>query len=168
MAGTLQIHELTDTNTGVDKTSDTVRFKSADETAYDDANRLQIPAAGTEYSYTKQLSAYVSAAPDTDFSNLEAYTDGVAFVNSVDVIYDVTWTDGTFLANATDSILPSTDLFTMTSLNPIDMNSWAATWTVGEGTGYWGSFLRIQMGVDSDAAPGTLTAETLTFSYDET
>ena len=72
MAGVLQIHEMTNTNTGVDKTSDTVRFKSADETSVDANNRLQIPAAGTDYSYTKQLRGYVSSAPDTDFSNLQA------------------------------------------------------------------------------------------------
>jgi len=171
MAGVLQIHELTDTNTGVDKTSDTVRFKSADTTSVDESDRLQIPASNTSYSYTKQLSAYVSSAPDTDFSNLQAYSDGGEFSNTVAVIYDVTWTDGTFLTNVTDSIKPSTDLFTKTvgDAYSIDMNSWDATWTAGEGTGYWGSFLRLQMAVHTSATPGTLSpAETLTFSYDET
>jgi len=165
MAGVLQIHEMTNTNTGVDKTSDTVRFKSADETTVDATNRLQIPGAGTDYSYTKHLRGYVSSAPDTDFSNLEAYTDGGSFSDAeVTVEYDVT--DG-FSSNV-DTDISGTILFTKTSDAPIDMNSWDATWTAGESTGYWGSFLRVQMHITSSASPGTLTAETLTISYDET
>ena len=164
MAGVLQIHEMTNTNTGVDKTNDTVRFKSADETTYDDSNRLQIPAASTAFSYTKTLRGYVSSAPSTDFSNLEAYTDGVGFANTVTCQYDVTWT---WVANVTTDI-SGTDVFTATSLNPIDMDSWDTSWTNGEGTGYWGSNLRLQLEVDNTAAPGPLAAETLTFSYDET
>jgi len=165
MAGVLQIHEYTDTDTGDDKTSDTVRFKSADETTVDATNRLQIPGAGTDYSYTKQLRGYVSSAPDTDFSNLEAYSDGTSgFGTGVGVQYDV---QENFAAN-TDADISGTDIFTKTSGAPVDMNSWDATWTAGEGTGYWGSILRLQMTVASTASPGTLTAETLTFSYDET
>jgi hypothetical protein len=163
--GTIQIHEATDTNTGVDKTSDTVRFKSADETTVDSNNRLQIPAAGTDYSYTKHLRAYVSVAPDTDFSNLQAYSDGGSFSDTwVGIQYDVTRT----FATNTDGDISGTDLFTATDGTPIDMDSWDATWTAGEGTGYWGSNLRVQMTVGNGASPGTLTAETLTVSYDET
>ena len=69
MAGVLQIHEMTNTNTGTDKTSGTVRFKAADNVTVDSADRLQI-GGSTTYSYTKQLRGYVSSAPDTDFSNL--------------------------------------------------------------------------------------------------
>jgi hypothetical protein len=165
MAGVLQIHEMTNTNTGVDKTSDTVRFKSADETSVDASNRLQIPGAGTDYSYTKHLRGYVSSAPDTDFSNLQAYSDGGGFSDTwVAVEYDVTQT----FATNTDGDISGTDLFTKTAGSTIDMDSWDTTWTAGEGTGYWGSNLRLQMSVGSGASPGTLTAETLTVSYDET
>ena len=163
--GTIQIHEMTNTNTGVDKTSDTVRFKSADETTVDNSNRLLIPSAGTTRSYTKHLRAYVSAAPSVDFTALEAYSDGGSFSDTwVTVQYDVLQT---WVASVTTDI-SGTDLFTATSLNPIDMNSWDATWTAGEGTGYWGSVLRLQMEVGTGASPGSLTAETLTFSYSET
>jgi len=166
MAGVLQIHEMTNTNTGVDKTSDTVRFKSADETTVDASNRLQIPAASTAFSYTKALRGYVSSAPDTDFSNLKAYTDGGGFSNTITCQYDVTWT---WVANVTTDI-SGADVFTKTSKegSEIDMNSWDATWTAGEGTGYWGSNLRLQLEVDNTATPGTLSAEVLTMSYDET
>jgi hypothetical protein len=165
MAGVLQIHEMTGAAAGADKTSDTVRFKSADETTVDDTNRIQIPAAGTERSYTKTLRGYVDSAPDTDFSNLEAYTDGGSYSDTwVTVQYDV---NQNWAANVTTDI-SGTDLFTMTSGNAIDMDSWDTAWTAGEGTGYWGSFLRLQMEVGTGASPGTLNAETLTVSYDET
>ena len=163
MAGVLQIHEMTGEAAGTDKTSGTVRFKAADNVTVDSANRLQIGGA-TTYSYTKTLRGYVSSAPDTDFSNLEAYTDGGTFSNSVTCQYDVTWT---WVANVTTNIAGA-DVFTKTAGATIDMNSWDTTWTAGEATGYWGTNLRLQLAVGSDATPGTLTAETLTFSYDET
>lgn len=162
--GTIQIHEMSATDTGVDKTSGTVRFKSADETTVDSNNRLTIPGAGEDWSYTKQLRAYVSVAPDTDFTNLEAYSDGGGFGTGINVDYDVQQTFQT----QTDADISGTDLFTKTSGATIDMDSNDTQWTDGDGTGYWADNLRLQMGVTSTASPGTLTAETLTFSYDET
>jgi len=165
MAATVQIHEVTATNTGVDKTSGTVRFKSADETTVDSSNRLQIPGAGTDYSYTKQLRAYVSVAPSVDLTNLEAYSDGSSgFGTGVGVQYDVQQTFQT----QTDADISGTDLFTKTDGAPIDMDANDTQWTDGDGTGYWGDNLRLQMSVASTASPGALSAETLTFSYDET
>jgi len=76
MAATVQIHEMTASDTGTDKTDGTVRFKSADETSVDTNNRLTIPTSGTDYSYTKQLQLNVTVAPDTDLQDLEAYSDG--------------------------------------------------------------------------------------------
>ena len=165
MAATVQIHEVTATNTGVDKTSGTVRFKSADETTVDANNRLQIPSSGEDYSFTKHLRAYVSVAPDTDLTNLEAYSDGTGYSDAaVDVEYDVlqTWTA------SIDTDIAGTDLFTKTDGATIDMDSNDTQHTDGDSPAYWGDNLRLQMVVQDTASPGTLTAETLTFSYDET
>jgi hypothetical protein len=163
--GTIQIHEVTATDTGVDKTSGTVRFKSADETTVDASNRLQIPGAGSDFSYTKQLRAYVSVAPDTDFTNLLAYSDGAnGFGTGVTVEYDV---EETFASN-TDADISGADLFSKTSGAAIDMDSNDTQWTDGDSTGYWGDNLRLQMHVTNTASPGSLSTETLTFSYDET
>ena len=165
MAGVLQIHEMTAAAAGTDKTSGTVRFKAADNVTVDNANRLQIGGT-TSFSYTKHLKGYVSSAPDTDFSNLEAYTDGGTFANSVtcQYVHTQSWS-----ANVTTDI-SGTDLFTKVTGARIDMNSWDLSWTSGEATvsSYYGSTLRLQLAVGSDANPGTLVAETLTFSYDET
>ena len=163
--GTIQIHEMTADETGYDKTDNTVRFKQANDTAYDTADRLQIQTAAITYSYTKNLRAYVSVAPDTDFTNLQAYSDGASgFGNGVSVEYEV---EQTFSAH-TDGDIDGTDIFTKTSGATIDLDSNDTEWVNGDGTGYWADHLRMQMQVTTTASPGTLTAETLTFSYDET
>lgn len=162
MAATVQIHEMTATDSGVDKTSGTVRFKSADETATGTTNRLVIPGAGTDYSYSKWLQFYVSVAPSVDLQNLRAYSDGAnGFGTGIGVQYDT----GTQWAASTDANISGTDLFTKVATDNIDMDSGT---TIHTGTGYVGYPLRLQMTVASTASPGTLSAETLTCAYDET
>jgi hypothetical protein len=163
MAADVKIYEMTGASAGVDKTSGTVRFKSVDETSVDTANRLQIPAAGSIYSYTKQLRFYFNTGPSVDIQNLRAYSDGGnSFGPGIGVQYDL---GGSFAANINTNIA-GTDLFTKTSGSPIDLD--AINTGPHSGTGYKGDFLRCQMTVASTASPGTLTAETLTFAYDET
>ena len=160
MAATVHIHEMTALTTAFDKTSDTVRFKSADETTVDTNNRLQIPGSGTDYSYTKQLRFYVQSEPSVDISNLEAYSDGNNdFGTGVGVQYDTT---NSWSAN-TDTDISGSDLFATDSGSTIALGT-----TDYSGTGYKESLLRLQMSVADTASPGALSAETLTFEYDET
>jgi hypothetical protein len=164
MTATVQIWEMTSDTQGVDKTSDTVRFKSADETSVDSNNRLQIPGAGEDWSYTKQLRANITVAPSVDCTNLRAYTDGSNdFGTGVNVDYDTqqTW------QTQTDADISGTDLFTKTSGAAIDMDQTNDTDGKTD-TGNYGDHLRLQMGVTNTASPGALTPETLTFAYDET
>jgi len=163
MAADVQIHEYTATDTGVDKTSGTVRFKSANETTVDTSNRLQIPASGEDWSYTKQLRFYFNSAPSVDIQNLAAYTDGSSgFGTGVSVDYDT----HTSFQTQTDSDISGTDVFTATASSAIDLDQYNTG--PHTGTEYKGDILRLQMGVADTASPGTLSAETLTFSYDET
>lgn len=163
MAAVVEIHEMTGTASGVDKTSGTVRFKSAIETTVDGNNRIQIPVAGDTYSYTKQLKFYVASGTYTDIQNLRAYSDGANnFGTGVACKYDTTNTYGTnFNTN-----LGGADVFTKTSGAPVDLDTTNAG--PHTGTGYKGDVLRLQLTVSSTASSGTLTAETLTFAYDET
>jgi hypothetical protein len=102
MAATVLIEEMTASTTGVDKTSSTVRFKSADETSVDTNNRISIPAASTTYSYTKQLRFHVTVAPSTDISNLRAYSDGSnSYGTGVGLQYTLS---GTFASNVNTNI----------------------------------------------------------------
>jgi hypothetical protein len=163
--GTVQIHEMTATDAGTDKTSGTVRFKSADETTTGTTNKLTITDGAEDFSYTKQLRAYVSAAPDTVFENLVAYTDGDGFADAaLTVEYDIIETWG---ANV-DTDISGTDLFSLTDGAVETLDTTQTEYHATDGTGYWGENLRIQLGIVSTAAPGTLAAETLTFAYDET
>ena len=163
MAATVQIHEMTGASTGTDKTSGTVRFKTADETSVDNANRLQVPGAGTNYSYTKTLRFYFQSAPSVDIQNLRAYSDGA---NSFGTGIGIQYTSSGSWASNVNTNIGGTDLFTKTSGAPIDMD--VTNTGPHTGTGYKGDYLRLQMTVASTASPGTLTAETLTFAYDET
>ena len=112
MAATIQIHEMTGASTGVDKTSGTVRFKSADNTTVDTNDRIQVPAAGSTYSYTKQTRFYFSTGPSVDIQNLRAYTDGAnGFGTGVGCQYT---SSGAWAANINTNIA-GTDIFTKTS-----------------------------------------------------
>ena len=162
MAADVQIHEMTATAAGVNKTSSTVRFKSADETSVDSNNRLQVPSSGTNYSYTKQVRFYFNSAPATSITNLECYTDGSnTFGTGVLIEYD---TSGSFAANINTDI-SGTDIFTKTSSATIDMD--VTNTGPHTSTGYKGDFVRMQMQIVDTASPGSLSAEPMTFVYDE-
>jgi hypothetical protein len=164
MAAIVQIHEMSALATGVNKTTGTVRFKAADNATVDTADRLQIPAAGSIYSYTKQLRFYFDTAPSTDITNLRAYSDGSSgFGTGVSVGYANA--GNTFSANVNTDI-SGTDLFTANSTAPIDLD--VTNTGPHTSTGYKGDLLKLQMAVASTAGPGALSEETLTFAYDET
>ena len=161
MTATVQLHEYTATDTGVDKTSDTIRFKSADETTVDTTNRLTIPGSGSDFSYTKQCRLYATVAAGTSLENVAAYSDGASgYGTGIDVFYDTSaeW------VTQTDADISGTDFFTKTSGATIDLGGSDITAT----TGYFGDVLRLQMHVDDTASPGALTPEALTMSYEET
>lgn len=160
--------------TATDKTSGTVRFKNADNATVDTADRLIIPSSLQEYSFRKVLRLNISVVPAVDISNLKAYTDGAnGFGTGVKAWYATTgtYTQGTVPTETNDppqfpGATPMVDLFGATSAAPIDMDAInAGPFT---GTGDMGDYLNIVMEVETTAVQGTLTAETLTFAYDET
>lgn len=166
MSATIQIHEMTAAAAGVDKTAGTIRFKAADNTTVDTSDRLQVPAAGTIYSYTKHARFYFQSAPAVDIQNLRCYSDGNNnFGTGIGVQYDIPAGGlGTF-PNVNTNIA-GTDLFTKTQGSPVDLD--AINTGPHTSTGYKGDHIRMQMSVASTANSGQLTAETLTFAYDET
>jgi len=163
MAATVQIHEMSATATGTDKTAGNIRFKAADNATADANDRLQIPAAASIYSYTKYLRAYVSSAPSVDISNLRCYSDGSNdYGVGIGIQYDLA---GTFSANINTDI-GGTDFFTKTAGSPIDMD--AINTGPFTSTGYKGDLIRLQMSVASTASPGLTSNEAITLAYDET
>lgn len=171
MSATIQIHEMTtDANTGVNKTSGTVRFKavaSTSSTAADANNPLVIPAEGTAYSYVKKLRPYMEAPPNTNITNLRWYTDGNnGFGTGVSVnAKNLGTTFGTHYATAMSG---GSDLFGYTSGSPLDGDGTdTSPFVPADDNTYIGDIIELQMSVASTASSGALSAETLTLAYDE-
>lgn len=167
MAATIQIHEMSALTTGVNKTSGTVRFKAADNSTVDSNDPIQVPAAGTNYSYTKKLRAYMEAPPSVNITNLRWYTDGSnGFGTGVGV--NVKNLGNTWNANYNTAMSGGTNLFTYTSASPLDGdNTNQGPFLPAADNSYIGDLLELQMSVASTASNGQLTAETLTLAYDE-
>jgi len=168
MAATVQIHEMTASQTGYDRTSQQIRFYSANSTATNAlTNPITIPTTGSDWSYTKQLRFYIGAtAPSNYIASLKFYSDGTLWggptASYVLVEYDkqgATWS-----AN-TDASIVGTSISGVTSGAPATMCPGTATYSGT--TTYHGALLRLQMEVGNEASPGTLGNETVTFSYDE-
>ena len=167
MAAIVQIHEMTASRSGEDRTGDQVRFYSTDTTATGStSNPITIPTTGSDWSYTKQLRFYIGGTgPSNYIASLEFYTDGTSWGNDatkVLVEYDKSAT--TFNANV-DTPINGVNIFTLTSGNSATLCELTATFS---GTNkYIGALLRLQMEVGYEASPGTLSNETITFSYSE-
>lgn len=169
MAAVVQIHEMTtNATTGVDKTSGTIRFKSVastTSTAVDTSNPLRIPSSGTDWSYVKKLRAYMETAPDTQISNLCWYTDGASgFGTGVSVsVKNIGITFGTHYDTEMSG---GADLFSYTSGSPLDGDATDTGPFTADDT-YFGDIIELQMAVASTASSGGLSAESLTFAFDE-
>lgn len=147
--------------TTTDKTSGTVRFCNADSATPGTNNPLVVPAAGTEYSYEKYLRMKVTVAPDTNLTNLKMYTDGAnGFGAGVGMFAK---TAATYVAPAEATATAGyTNAFSYTSGSALSLGAGPHT-----GTGEKGAYAMLIMTVGTGASQGSLTPETLTFSYDE-
>lgn len=161
--------------TATDKTSGTVRFKNADDANVDTNDRLIIPTSNTEYSFRKMLRLRLGFPADTDVDNLQAYTDGAkGWELAVSAWYarKSVYAVGTVPTETNDppqwpTTAAMTDLFTATTGSPIDMDGFnPGPYT--SGSHQIGDYLGLVMQVELSATQGTLTAETLTFAFDET
>ena len=167
MAAAIQIHEMSALASGVDKTSGTVRMKAADNSTVDTNDPLVVPGAGSDYSYSKKLRAWMEAPPDTNVSNLRWYMDG-----SNDFGTGITMTAKnlgvTWGANYDTQMSGGSDLFGYTSGSPLDGDGTdTGPFVPGDDDSYIGDLIEIQMAVASTASNGSLTGETLTLAYDE-
>lgn len=167
MAATIQIHEMSALESGVDKTAGTVRFKAADNATVDSADPLVIPAADSIYSYTKKLRAYMEAPPSVSVSNLRWYTDGNnGFGTGVTATVKnlgVTW-----CANYNTVQSGGADLFGKTYASPLDGDATdAGPFVPADDNSYIGDLIETQLAVANTATQGALTGEPLTFAFDE-
>lgn len=163
MAATVKIVEKNGAGgTQTDKTSGTIRFKNADNATVDTSNRMVVPGSGSDYSYEKWLRFQVDVAPSVDLQNLKFYTDGSNGFGTGINLYAKAVTNYSTPAEAT-STTGYADAFTYTSSSALSLGTGPYT-----STGEKGDHCVLMLKVDSTAAPGLLSTETLTFSYDET
>jgi hypothetical protein len=111
MAAVIQVHEMSATMTGTDKTASTVRFKLADNATIDANDPITIPSGNvSKRSFTKQLRLFCQTAPSTQVDNLQMYTDGSSgFGTGVSV--EASNVGVTWAANATPALTDGKDLF---------------------------------------------------------
>jgi len=162
--------------TATDKTSGTVRFKNADDATVDANDPLIKPSSGQEYSFRKSLRLHISAGTFTSVSNPQVYLDGAnSFGTGIKLWYALaaSFVQPTVPTESNDppqfpGVTAMADAFGLTSGSPGDMD--------GNNAGPFdstslpkdiGDYLELVMEVETTASQGTLSAETLTFSYDE-
>ena len=158
----------------------TLRFKVADDATIDSNNPVPIPAAGTNYSYWKQIYMYCDTAPSTQVDNVKFYTDGGGFgtgitmnvgdqfptkTNASDAGYEVADTATDIVASHT-GIAAKTDAFTFTSGSTLAV-SIGETGSIINAIGETTNYVVLQLAVASTASPGDLDNETCTFQFDE-
>lgn len=163
MVATVQIGEKNGAGaTFTDKTSGTVRFKTADDATVDENARITIPPSGNAYSYEKWLRLKCTVAPDVDIQNGEFYTDGANGLGTGVTLHAKAVTSYATPALGT-GVAGYADAFSYNSGAPLDLGIGTVT-----GTGEFGDHTVLLMQVASTATQGTTPSETLTWEYDET
>ena len=163
MAATVIINEWTSTATQTDKTSGTVRMKNANDPTVDSNDPLVIPTSGSDFSYTKWLQLRITGTPPSDkINNLQFYTDGAnGFGTGVNL-----WAKSAAAFSTPSEPTTSSGYANAFGLTVGGALALSSSDFSGSGTNI-GSFVTLLMEVSATATVGALTAETVTFSYDE-
>lgn len=162
MAATVQIQENNGAGPATtDKTSGTIRFKNADNSTVDTNNPMVKPTSGSDWSWKKWIGFNVTGGSYTQITNIKAYSDG-----------SNGWTGVNLWAKASTSTYstPAEETTSTGYSNFFGYTSGSAL-TIGSGTysstGVKGLYLEMAMEVLSTAGAGTLSGETLSYSWDE-
>lgn len=178
MAATVTIRRLTGAGpTSTDITATNTRASTSDAPAPGTSDPIPIPDSGTNYSYWVSTQLNATSTPSGTINNITWYTDGAngfgtgvtCVGNTADVYVQATGTQGTSgtqltTGNHAELAGAPVDVFTHTSGSPKSITGSLTN----PSTGAFGHFFVYQIAVADTAGPGTITAETFTWSYDET
>ena len=185
MVATVVINRLTGSGPIVrtDITSINTRANAADaHTVADTASPIEIPAAGTNYSFWVNTQLETTVAPDNLIDNIEWFTDGVnsygtGITNVVAQAAEASYTEATGTPGVTGTELTDANYTggTLTPATPTDSfakvtgTPLAVTGST-TGVGDFGNIVVYQVAVGTTATPGTkpATPETITWRFDET
>jgi len=188
MVATVIIERLTGVGpTRTDITSINTRANAFDShTTGDTANPIEIPSAGTNYSYWVNTQLNATVTPDNLIDNIEWFTDGtnsygVGITLQVATAALLSYTQATGTPGVTGILLNDTNYTggTITPAIPGADNAFtfvtgaplAVTGSIANPTtGAFGDMVIYQVAVGTTATPGTKPAspETITWRYDET
>ena len=162
-----------------------LRFKTYDSSTIDTLYPIPIVSGQTKYSYWKQIYLKCVNAPATQIDNIKFYSDGSGFGTGITLsvglqmptknsgssagyqVADGTAGDsGTAMVGGHSSISSKASVFSYTSVSPLAC-SISEAGNVINAVNETTSYLVLQMEVIDTATAGGLTAETLTFQYDE-
>lgn len=181
MPATVTIRERTGSSgapTNTDITSANSRYMLADATsAAATTDPLQIPSSGTNYSFWKSRYLNADTSPTGTIDTVKYYTDGAnGYGTGVTelVTTAASYVQATGSATTGVQLLignyagispsPPNSSFGYTSGSSLSVAGSISNPSTGKITDFWVE----QLGVASTAAPGTITAETKTITYNET
>ena len=188
MVAVVTIRRLTGVSVGPtssDITSINTRANAADaHTTGDTASPIEIPSAGSNFSFWVNTILNATTAPDNLIDNIEWFTDGTnsygtGIVLQVATAARASYTEAPGTIGVTGTELTDTNYTggTITPAIPADDNAFAfvtgaplsvagSTTTTGE----FGELVIYQVKVGTTATPGTkpATPETITWRFDET
>ncbi len=167
MAATVSVKQAN--SSGPSSTTITnLRFNTDDTVNPGTTNPLVKPAAGTNYSYKKYVYLNADTTPSNAIQNVKIYCDGT-----------IGWTGCTLKIGASSSYaqaagtpgttgnldtLATTDIQRYTSGAPKSLSGSITN----PSTGRISDYVAMQVALTTSAVAGTLSAETITFQYDET
>jgi hypothetical protein len=153
--------------TGADKTSATIRFHLTDSCAADGTSPLVKPPSGTDYSYTVTLRAFMDDAPAVQINNICWYMDGANNYGTGVSLYAKN-VGTTFVAHYDTAMTGGASAFGYTSVAPLDGDAAdPGPHVPADVDTYIGDLIDLQMWVADTVTPGTLSAESITLSWDE-
>lgn len=176
MAASVNVREKNGTaETATNKDGSTVRFKNADNATVDLVNPLIVPTSNREYSYEKWLRMYIGATgPSSQITNLEFYTDGgnpwqtgvKLWAKSVTTYVTPgvpTETNDPPQVPVNGTPAACSDAFGYVSATPLSLGAGPYSTTSAD----MGLYLVLVLEVETGCTPELLTAEQVTFEYDE-
>ena len=162
MPATVQIIEKNGAGgTPTDKTSGTVRLKTADNSTVDLVAPIVKPASGSNWSFEKWLRLNITGGTFSQISNIKWYTDGSSGLGTGINLWAKAVTAYATPALGTSSTGYANG-FTYTSGAPLSLGAGPFT-----GTGEKGDHAVLLAEVASTAAGGLTPSETITVAWDE-
>lgn len=145
-----------------------VRFNTDDTINPGTTNPVVRPAAGVNRSFAKTVYLNADSSPTGQINNCKLYSDGAVgwtgvtlFVGSTGTYAQATGTDG---ETGDDNSVATADIEDFIEATPKNLTGSISNPNTGRITDY----VVMQIDISTTAVAGTVTAEILTFQYDET